>query len=533
MSFRVIDSTSAAQRKASYAYQADTTMRSTGFKVYRYKGLYFVYYNNDNSCPSYFGLKVRDEVPSGGPRFEKWVASLGRELDEEFELLKGGSRELFVIDKQPTGNVQWLYEIDLDNRVFHVDRQPLFRLDNLPPRDMFVKAISFDHFGHRAYDKSLPEEYRYDWHPSPPAPEPRFLDVYASHCDESSKVSIHEVLGIPHDLSAPERARTRLMEAVVIRVLEEQSVGHDLRVLESVPNRDQMSGEVRSLACLLVRLAVGLPIPPTHSPNENPRDFKWFGNNLCLYLTTHLEDTRTLQASVGALIHHIKDTPQKPGVIYGVACSMFHCVVVCVDKNGGSTYKHTPALQFLPSFYSTTSATPGIEALSRLGCRTILESHTYLHGLWNTRGIADRRRLPIELWLEICSYIVSPSDLIHLGVALPEAMPVTTDLLQYPYIWRYRLMDAIGPAPSPLGGEETNESRPIYDRMHSPLATFKAFDGCRTFNLHLGRELGDPDHNTQTWRQYHEWSSLASESLTGGVFYDWMKCCVWEHRVRR
>jgi hypothetical protein len=125
-------------------------MSSTrGYKVYRHKGRYYVYYNHYGSYPSVFGLRVLHEIPRNVSKevFEEWV----REA-REYVYTQRNSQELndpddptnlnYVSDKQPENDIfiEWIYEIDLDNLVFHVDSQPFFRLDNMPPDDVFMRA---------------------------------------------------------------------------------------------------------------------------------------------------------------------------------------------------------------------------------------------------------------------------------------------------------------------------------------------------------------------------------------------------------
>ena len=114
-----------------------------------------VYYNQYDSYPSVFGIEVLHEIPRNISKeeFEEWVKET-REMyaQRDSQDLTEPDSTYYVSDKQPENGiiVEWVYEIDLDNLVFHVDSQPLFRLDNLPADDVFLKAISFDHFGHRA-----------------------------------------------------------------------------------------------------------------------------------------------------------------------------------------------------------------------------------------------------------------------------------------------------------------------------------------------------------------------------------------------
>lgn len=85
----------------------------------------------------------------------------------------------------------------------------------MPPDDVFIEAISFD----------------------------------------------HDLLSIPVALSSIDRVRTTLVELLVTRCMTERGVGHDVRVLENVPDRDHIPQSMLQLALSLVNFAVGPPIP--------------------------------------------------------------------------------------------------------------------------------------------------------------------------------------------------------------------------------------------------------------------------------
>jgi hypothetical protein len=179
--------------------------------------------------------------------FEEWV----REA-REYVYAQRDSRELndpddptnlnYVSDKQPENDIfiEWIYEIDLDNLVFHVDSQPLFRLDNMPPDDVFMRGISFDNFGHRALHEHTPAQFHYDWRAPPPSPPPESLAAYHRYNNRSSTNSVHDLLSIPVEKSSIELTRTALVEVLVTRCMGKSGVGHDVRVLENVPDRDHI-----------------------------------------------------------------------------------------------------------------------------------------------------------------------------------------------------------------------------------------------------------------------------------------------------
>lgn len=503
-------------------------MGTRGYKVYRSKGRYFVYYNRSDSYPSCFGICVASEIPRDVPKeeFEEWVRSTQDTLDAEYEELKNNSDEddAFVADEQPYAIfIDYVYEIDLDNLVFHIDSQPLYRLDNMPPDDVFLKTISFDHFGHRAFYEHTPVQFRYNWHAPPPSPPPKSLIAYNSCPNRSSTSSIHELLRIPMALSSIERARTALVELLVARCMPGAVVGHDVRVLESVPDCDHISQSVIDLALSLVNFAVGPPIPELPcNPRSDTRDFIWVRKDVCVRITTHLDDEDNLHASIGDLVHHINTTRDKMGTFYGVACSIFYCAIVRVDKDTrGTSFAHTPALQFLPSFYARNLSTPGIEALSRLGCQSSgVEFLADISEAYNLPCITHKElliarsvveKVPVEVWANVGHFITSPRDLVNLSSISPRAMSAATDLARYPWVMEFRLVDVVDSIPPTLETKERTDVQENiddydYGEDNELIEKFYFQLGCTKFTAVKGGrqvtvELGQQDHKTSYGRK--------------------------------
>ena len=468
-------------------------MGTRGYKVYRHKGRYYVYYNHFDSYPSIFGLQVLHEIPRDVSKeeFEEWVRTT-----REYVYAQRDSRMLndpddssnYVSDEQPENNIfiEWIYEIDLDNLVFHVDSQPLFRLDNMPPDSIFMGSISFDHFGHRAFSEYTPIQFRYDWRAPPPTPSPESLVAYNSSHIRSSASSVHDLLDVSEELSSIEHVRTTFIELLVTRRMTDRDVGHYVRVLENAPDRDHIPQSMLDLAVFLVKFSVGPPIcsldlhPCFGWPYKIERDFVWIRKDACLCITTHLDDEDNLRASIGALVHHINTAQDKVGTIFGIACSIFHCAIVRVDKDivQGTSFSHTPALQFLPSFYAKKMSTPGIEALSRLGCQSsgveFLDIIPDKHGHRNRHSFTTDREfivmpesaaeiVPVEVWTRIGDFLTSPFDLVNLASISPQALLAAADLTRYPWVKvhssEFRLVDVTGFA-SPIQ-ETTRETEVI------------------------------------------------------------------------
>ena len=196
-------------------------MGTCGYRVYRHNRRYFVCYNYRDSYPDGLGVEILHEIPVNASKeeFEQWVRAIQENLDAQYENMKDSdpdSAEEYVTDQQPQNDVfiEWIYEIDLDNLTFHVNSLPMFRLDNMPPSDIFLKSISCDHFGHTAPREDTP---RYNWRAPPPLPSPESLTAYDSCHNRSSTSSMHDLLNVPVALSSIERVRTAFVELLVTR----------------------------------------------------------------------------------------------------------------------------------------------------------------------------------------------------------------------------------------------------------------------------------------------------------------------------
>ena len=476
-------------------------MGTRGYKVYRYKGRYFLILNRFDSDPAVFGIEnLLPEIPHDGvskEKFEEWVEATRKYLDAKFEELDPDSddEEEFVTDQVPDyAFYTWIYEIDLDNLVFLVNHVPIFRLDNMPPEEVFLKCISYDHFGHRASHELTPVQFRYNWHAPPPSPSPESLFAYKSCLNRSSTISIHDLLGTPMALSSIERARKAFVGPLITRFMIDYYISRYLRELENVPDRGHISKGLQELALSFVNFAVGPPNPSLPCNTSGITwDFIWIREDVCLRITTHLDDEENLQASIGDLIHHINKT-HTTGTFYGIVFSIFHCAIVRLDKDErGTSIAHTPALRFLPSFYAREICTPGIEALSRLGCQAsgvefldaIAEAHDLprlTHG--SSKSVASR--VPVEVWRNIGNLFTSPIDLVNLAYISPQSLSAAADLARYPWVLEYRLVDAVGSiSPIPETTEDTDEGEISDYYFQLGYAKFTAIKGGRRVTVEL------------------------------------------------
>ncbi|KAI0937791.1 hypothetical protein AcW1_003858 [Taiwanofungus camphoratus] len=134
-------------------------MGTRGYIVHRYKRRWLVVYNHWNSYPGCLGVSVLLDIPTDPDEFQAWLIDARGMVEtraKEWEAMTDEEREHcfddFIALEQPVNDVsiEWAYEMDLDNLVFHIDGCPLFPLDHMPSEDIFLKSISIDNYGDRA-----------------------------------------------------------------------------------------------------------------------------------------------------------------------------------------------------------------------------------------------------------------------------------------------------------------------------------------------------------------------------------------------
>ncbi|KAG1841413.1 hypothetical protein DFJ58DRAFT_844995 [Suillus subalutaceus] len=176
--------------------------------------------------------------------------------------------------------------------------------------------------------------------------------------------------------------------------------------------------------------------------------------------------------SISRLINVIVEQKDNPGHYFGIAFSVFHCAIVKVVKNAQTTtFSHTSALQFLPSFFANSPSTPGITALACLGyrinpalfkravevCDYYKRYIDYNEEVESFAQIADMPlgsicpMLPLELWQEIARYL-HPFELVALGLVSRLCREAASMVLRYPHLCGHRLVAVPQEKPKYLRG---------------------------------------------------------------------------------
>jgi hypothetical protein len=373
--------------------------------------------------------------------------------------------------------IEWIYTIDLDRLVFHVDSRPLFRLGHLPNNNQFLNWIGFDHYDHRACTSSTPSEYRYCWNAPPPIVADATLELYKSQVIDGA-AALSDLLSVPERMSDNEIVRVQVLQVIIGNLMRNHHVGLLVRELAQVSDHSHFSVRERSLAWYLFDIAIDPQIFSDEPMAQCESQAQWRRQNLCVHLATHLDDQRNMQAAVTGLVADVMKRPDNPrGIIYGVAFSIFHCVVVRINTQSGFTFEHSDALQFLPSFYADTPATPGITALAYLGYHSdveIISRVTYARigqahlvdlpdslkfikpisrmdvVMGHARGVLEPpggghigQLLPQEIWEHVALELYNATDLLMLAWFSAGCKSAAERVLRYSTIGGYRLVRAL------------------------------------------------------------------------------------------
>ncbi|KDQ65034.1 hypothetical protein JAAARDRAFT_28696 [Jaapia argillacea MUCL 33604] len=458
-------------------------MGTRGYKVYRHRGYYFVYYNHNDSYPRVLGLDMLSTIPRDPKRFQRWVTRMRERLDGILE--SSEEHDVAIQQEQPQNDllIEWIYEIDFDHFVFHVDSEPLFRLDNMPPEYIFLGSIGFDHYGHRSYRRSTPEEYRYEWRSPPPVVDVTAIEEYVRLCP-GAESSISDLLSLNNLMSDREAVRIGLWEVVVGSLMRSSDIAHRLLEWETYTDRDGIPTHMHKLALQFLQISAGpmlalssiMNFASAPEPLDLTQPVLWVRGDICARVTTHLDDESNRRACVVTLIEECKKRSNDTSPVFGIAFSFYHIVIVSIQKNMGGDWsiRHTEALQYLPSFFATSPSTPGITALGQLfnrhdphifeACFDLLvpEGLRYLYRILPLPETCGLSRLPAELWDLVCGHLTNPRHLIQFGCISKETRGVASFMLMHPHVAERRLVARTKPrsgysASRSPGGQDSDD----------------------------------------------------------------------------
>lgn len=457
-------------------------MGTPGCYVYRYRNMYFAYYRRYDSYPEGLGVEMLQCL-----RLPHAITKKQQELEEMLDELDGQSLpqefdDLIIYDQQsnfddmgkPLMDVSWIYGIDLDHNVFRVNGIPFYSLEFLPEPEDFPEHVVNDFYDNLACAPECPPKYKYK-RPAAPVVDDSDLKIYGSLVCTGPDASLSGLLGINDILSTNEQVRVSLLEMVIGQCIYSThlKISRLTHEFEFISNHNQLTDEEWLAGCSLVRLAFvpqmfdvrSMFAHPTKRPSR--KEFIWVREDTVICLTSHLDNERCLQASMSRLIKTILEQRDAPGDYFGVAFSVSQCAIVKVVKDAyTTTFSHTTALQFLPSFFSESPSTPGITALARLGYRIdpalfVRVMNVWCHSFYYPDLFAHTRidgappsvnsaALPAELWQEIALYL-DLQDVLILGLVSKLCREAASTVLRYPHVLGHRLVSVSKEMPrSPL-----------------------------------------------------------------------------------
>lgn len=436
---------------------------TSGYRVYRRNGWYHVYYNQCNSSPDGLGQWSIAEIPKHPRNYALWLQNMVRKLDQSLKSMMASYTErrdiygdktshFYITRIQPkkSARIQWIWEIDCDHEIMHVDSRPFFRLCNLPRNGLFLESISVDHYGHRACAKSMPIEHRYNWTARPPPACPLLLERYRNLASALKVLPPRSLLGLPARQGFCEQVRCSLYQTMIGAALRTPTIAHDMPILEQASTPEGIPDSLVELGRAMLHIGLNpmifckfvyhLSHPVTHSQQR----FQWLRSDVCVQFSTHLEDCDTLVACIASLVAKVQEGAPTRSTTYAIAISLTHISIaqIILDSNNApQSISHTPALVFLPSSFATSPSTPGISAVVALSMA--LDNSHLLPSQPKRTLSAKNIYLPVEVWHEISSYLSSCSDLKTLAILSPQSRSAVQDLLRYPHIAGHRLLKAL------------------------------------------------------------------------------------------
>lgn len=374
-------------------------------------------------------------------------------------------------------------EFDLDHMLLLYAGCPVCPLDRPPPpdlwhifRDCTEPSGRFDYW--EFYEK-MPPEFTFDITrlQAPPIAN-RPLVFYEKHFTRTFTTP-RDILSAREQLSDCDETRLNFA-AMHAEFYAKYRYGMVHQEMAFVDNRESIGWNGREIACLLAAVTLvplhilGPPSDEVNSPwykmfSQASNDFWYLRKHICVTLaTTHILDERNAKSHISRLVQDILSPSSQdctaPRVVYGVVLSLFHCIVVRVDKAAGGTFTRTEPLEFLPhpspSHPEAHWHTPGLELLTRLGNMRALDDIEFFHRNLASRWWKDstslfceyrspkpstRRkpmpaafprgpRVPPELLYHIAEGIEDPNTLCDFALAATATMRAAIHRLRLPQV---------------------------------------------------------------------------------------------------
>lgn len=451
-------------------------MGTRGYCVYRYRAKYVATYNHYDSYPENFGVQMVNTIPRGQSVYKKWLEKMRGLFERLFrragvveEECDDGDDERYHDDdldieevkiseerRYPDMLIEYVYEIDLDDEVFWVNGMPIFRLDRMPTAEVFLEVLGKDSYGHFATTESVPSRHGYRI-AAPPQPLSADMASYESLRGSTSVgTDIYELLSVAEEPSPDERVCIRLYEVIAGVLMCSRKFVSPLLASQITPLAPSTIPPyiVSTAKSLVFRAFLPMVFHPDvalsseewieEQGDGDGAEMLWLKPDVCFSAGFYLEHDEHLRAAVGRMVRSIQQS-YKPGIIYGIICSVFHCVIVRVELG---SFQHTPALRFLPSRFADSPSTPGITALLRLAYAPRYNDalSEIVLSKWQFKPRLDAPqatymdRLPPELIARIASFIPDLKTLLAFASLNPTTAAQAGSELRFPFIGDYHLL---------------------------------------------------------------------------------------------
>ncbi|KIY62881.1 hypothetical protein CYLTODRAFT_426578 [Cylindrobasidium torrendii FP15055 ss-10] len=419
-------------------------MGTTGCIVWRYKNHYFIYFQNSDGYHEQFGVDAWREVPSpGNPQaWDEWLMRKRNELEvflQKDYKLKADDAYDEIWSTAPLPDVEYTYEIDLDNLVFHENYVPCFNLRHMPSTEAkFLEYLrGSDSYGNATCSVNAPVECRWTM---ALLESPRLCSIDTTTLETYDSLGAKVVADIvepPASIATP--VRKRLAEVIIAQLMRFNMPRALLQLRQAA-----QSSSVHSFT-KDTRTAVGLCLLATvlHPALYAPRSWRtpinffyrhikrkgsrnnsfrylpdetatwWIRDDIAAHVAANLTNEDHLRAAVVKCLQFMQSaTPRS--IVYGVLFSISHCALLSWDPVSGKT-QHTLPLVFMPDVYAQQRETVGITAL------VYLAEHidALADGFTCIRAPQSKSSgpLPIEIMSHIASFITVPKDLFAFASA--------------------------------------------------------------------------------------------------------------------
>ncbi|KZO92083.1 hypothetical protein CALVIDRAFT_504841 [Calocera viscosa TUFC12733] len=439
-------------------------MGTPGYLVYRYNGVYFIYFYRFDSYPDALGLEALSQIPVKTKAFNKWASAKMKELTEQLaqhdvrddESSEEEHGECRIARTRPRNgtSIEWIYELDFDNLAFHINGRPMFKLDCRPPSAIFEECISTDSYGHMAPSLTTPYMHRYiptlkakaaeggDGHSETPAPSIAFDST------RQNNSTLHELLDIREALTDQETVREAFLQALIGQFLRSYHVGPHIPWLPAFMEREELPPQICNMAYNLLQMVFApFFIRSTHRPSDHLA-LKWLRGDIFLWFAADLSSPSSQQKAVDASVRELETCP-KQGTIFGILFSVLDVVIVRLDTSGDrKMVAHTAAFPFLPDQYAMSPSTSGITAVARLAAQAdptfMLKAQTSLAAcsVLPPQNVSSQR-FPEEVWIDIAEHVYRPKDLVSLACSTQQSRSAVAHVLRNPHVADFRLVQPL------------------------------------------------------------------------------------------